>query len=248
MLRRSLEIGAEYIATGHYASIKKLPNGRYTIVQSASGYKDQSYALYNLTQEQLKHTLMPVGAYDKEKIRQIALEQELPVAQKPDSQEICFIPDNNYKRFLEEETGKRASEGNFVDREGRVLGKHKGITHYTIGQRKGLGLALGHPVFVVEIRPETNEVVIGENEDVCAGGLLAVNLQYMAAEQYKEGQRMMAKIRYSDRGQMCTVKRIGEDSIEIVFDQKVRAITPGQAVVFYQDHMVLGGGMIAGSF
>lgn len=248
LLRRSLEIGAEYIATGHYASIKKLPNGRYTIVQSASGYKDQSYALYNLTQEQLKHTLMPVGAYDKEKIRQIALEQELPVAQKPDSQEICFIPDNNYKRFLEEETGKRASEGNFVDREGRVLGKHKGITHYTIGQRKGLGLALGHPVFVVEIRPETNEVVIGENEDVCAGGLLAVNLQYMAAEQYREGQRMMAKIRYSDRGQMCTVKRIGEDSIEIVFDQKVRAITPGQAVVFYQDHMVLGGGMIAGSF
>ncbi len=248
LLRRSMEIGADYIATGHYASIKKLPNGRYAIVQSASGYKDQSYALYNLTQEQLKHTLMPVGCYEKEKIREIAMEQKLPVANKPDSQEICFIPDNNYRRFLEDETGMKAREGNFVDKAGRILGRHKGITHYTIGQRKGLGLAVGHPVFVTEIRPETNEVVIGENEDIFVDGLHAVSLQYMAAEQYREGQRMKAKIRYSDKGQMCTVKRIGGNSINIVFDQKVRAVTPGQAVVFYQDNVVLGGGTIAGGY
>lgn len=248
LLRRSMEIGADYIATGHYASIKKLPNGRYAIVQSASGYKDQSYALYNLTQEQLKHTLMPVGCYEKEKIREIAMEQKLPVANKPDSQEICFIPDNNYRRFLEDETGMKAREGNFVDKAGRILGRHKGITHYTIGQRKGLGLAFGHPIFVTEIRPETNEVVIGENEDIFVDGLHAVSLQYMAAEQYREGQRMKAKIRYSDKGQMCTVKRIGKDSLDIVFDQKVRAVTPGQAVVFYQDNVVLGGGTIAGGY
>lgn len=247
LLKRSLDIGADYIATGHYASIKKLPNGRYAIVKSDSDRKDQSYALYNLTQEQLKHTLMPVGAYDKDKIRQIAEEQNLMVAHKPDSQEICFIPDNNYKRFLEEETGQKACEGNFVDTAGRVIGKHKGITHYTIGQRKGLDLAFGRPVFVTEIRPETNEVVIGESEDVFADALLAENLHYMAVERYEEGQRMTAKIRYSDKGQMCTVKQVEEDSMVIVFDQKVRAITPGQAVVFYQDSMVLGGGTIVKS-
>lgn len=247
LLKRSLEIGADFIATGHYASIRKLPNGRYTIVRSQSVRKDQSYALYNLTQEQLSHTLMPVGAYDKETIRKIAEEQKLLVAHKPDSQEICFIPDNNYKRFLEEETGQKAREGNFVDTNGSVLGRHKGITNYTIGQRKGLNLAFGHPVFVTEIRPETNEVVIGESEDVFTDTLYAVNLQYMAAERYEEGQRMLAKIRYSDKGQMCTIKHLDKVSMVIVFDERVRAVTPGQAVVFYQDDMVLGGGTIAGS-
>ena len=246
LLKRSMEIGADYIATGHYASIEKLPNGRYAIVRSESNRKDQSYALYSLTQEQLKHTLMPVGAYAKEQIRQMAEELGLPVAHKPDSQEICFIPDNNYKRFLEEETGERACEGNFVDMDGQIIGQHRGITHYTIGQRKGLNLALGHPIFVVEIRPETNEVVIGESDDVFTDGLFAENLQYMAAEKYQEGQRMLAKIRYSDKGQMCTVKQIEGDSMEIIFDRKVRAVTPGQAVVFYQDNIVLGGGTILG--
>lgn len=244
LLQRSLEIGADYIATGHYASIKEMPNGRYAIVRSESLRKDQSYALYNLTQEQLRHTLMPLGAYDKEEIRQIAGEQGLLVANKPDSQEICFIPDNNYKRFLEEETGKKSCPGNFVDKTGKILGTHKGITHYTIGQRKGLELAFGHPVFVTEIRPETNEVVIGENEDVFVSGLLAENLQCMAAACFEDGQRMMAKIRYNDKGQMCTVRRVKEDDIVIEFDEKVRAVTPGQAVVFYQDNIVLGGATI----
>lgn len=244
LLRRSLEIGADYIATGHYARVQKLPGGRYTIVRSRSARKDQSYALYNLTQEQLSHTLLPVGDYEKEKIREIAAMQGLQVAQKPDSQDICFIPDNDYKRFLKEEMGKEPQEGNFVDKAGNVLGKHKGITHYTIGQRKGLNLAFGHPVFVTELRPETNEVVIGGSEDVFTEELQAGHLHCMAVERFQEGQRMMAKIRYADKGQMCTVKSLGNDTMVIVFDRKVRAVTPGQAVVFYQEDMVLGGGTI----
>ena len=208
--------------------------------------KDQSYALYNLTQEQLSHTLMPVGDYEKEKIREIAARKGLPVAHKPDSQDICFVPDNDYKRFLEEETGEKPKEGNFVDREGNVLGKHKGITHYTIGQRKGLNLAFGHPVFVTELHPDTNEVVLGGSEDVFTRELLAGQIHCMAVDHFQEGQRMLAKIRYADKGQMCTVKRMENDTMVIVFDEKVRAVTPGQAVVFYQEELVLGGGTILG--
>lgn len=248
LLKRSLEIGADYIATGHYASVKKLPEGRYTVIRSDFLQKDQSYALYNLTQEQLKHTLMPLGAYEKQQIRSIAQEQKLLVADKPDSQEICFVPDNDYKNFLEKETGRKSEPGNFVDTFGRILGIHKGITHYTIGQRKGLNLAFGHPVFVTEIRPETNEVVIGESEEVFADGLMAGDLQCMAVEEFTAGQRMMAKIRYSDKGQMCTVKEVSKEAIQIVFDSQVRAVTPGQAVVFYKDNMVLGGGTIIQGF
>lgn len=248
LLNRSMEIGADYIATGHYAAIKKLSNGRYTIACSKSAGKDQSYALYNLTQEQLRRTLMPVGAYDKARIREIAAEQGLSVANKPDSQEICFVPDNDYKRFLEEETHQKAPKGNFVDRYGNIVGEHRGITHYTIGQRKGLNLSFGHPVFVTEIRPETNEVVIGESEDVFSASLVAENLQYMAAERYETGQRMLAKIRYSDKGQLCTVKSTENGRIVIEFDRKVRAVTPGQAVVFYENDTVLGGATIIKGF
>ena len=187
LLKRSMDIGADYIATGHYARVEKLENGRYALKRSATDAKDQTYALYNLTQEQLSRTLMPVGEYSKEEIRRMAEELGLQVAHKADSQEICFIPDHDYARFIEEEVARENLQiqseacsgcaacdtkktcrqipgpGNFVDLEGNILGQHQGITHYTIGQRKGLGLAMGHPVFVVEIRPETNEVVIGSN-------------------------------------------------------------------------------------
>ena len=163
LLRRSMAIGADYIATGHYAQIDRLPGGRYSLKTSVTAAKDQTYALYNLTQEQLSHTLMPVGSYHKEEIRDMAKRLGLPVAHKPDSQEICFIPDHDYASFIEEYTGRELPPGNFVDLDGRVLGRHRGITHYTVGQRKGLNLSMGRPVFVVEIRPETNEVVIGDN-------------------------------------------------------------------------------------
>ena len=168
LLKRSIAIGADYIATGHYARVERLPSGRFSLRQSVTAAKDQTYALYNLTQDQLSRTLMPVGAYHKEEIRAMADRLGLPVAHKPDSQEICFIPDHDYAAFLDRYTGRIMPEGNFVDLEGNVLGRHKGISHYTVGQRKGLNLAMGHPVFVVKIRPETNEVVIGNGQDVYA--------------------------------------------------------------------------------
>ena len=153
LLKRSMDIGADYIATGHYARVVQLENGRYTLKCSATLAKDQTYALYNLTQEQLKRTLMPVGEYTKDQVREIAEKINLRIANKPDSQDICFVPDGDYASFIEEEAAVKIPEGNFVDLDGRVLGRHKGITHYTVGQRKGLGLSLGHPVFVLEIRP-----------------------------------------------------------------------------------------------
>lgn len=150
LLKRSLSIGADYIATGHYARIEKLENGRYALRRCAAAVKDQTYALYNLTQEQLSRTLMPVGEYSKEEIRKIAGEIGLNVASKPDSQDICFVPDGDYAAFIEAESGRKSEEGNFVTLDGKVLGRHKGIIHYTVGQRKGLGLALGYPAFVLK--------------------------------------------------------------------------------------------------
>lgn len=245
LLKRSLAIGADYIATGHYAQVEKLKNGRYAICNSVTAAKDQTYALYNLTQYQLAHTLMPVGAYEKDEIRSIAEKIGLPVAHKPDSQEICFIPDNDYAGYIDRETGGRATAaGNFVSVTGEILGPHKGITHYTVGQRKGLGLAMGRPVFVTAIRPDTNEVVIGEHEDVFATELTCNAVNFMGMEELKEPRRVTAKIRYAHRGASCLIEKAGEDEIKCTFDEPVRAVTPGQAVVFYEKNYVLGGGTI----
>lgn len=246
LLKRSLEIGADYIATGHYARIFQLPNGRYTL-KMAPSQKDQTYALYNLTQEQLSHTLMPVGAYKKEEIRQIAEKIGLQVANKPDSQDICFVPDHDYGSYIHEAAPDRVpGEGNFVQKDGTVIGRHKGVVHYTIGQRKGLNLAMGRPVFVQEIRPETNEVVIGENEDVFTSELLCSQLNAMAVSELEDGKRVLAKIRYSHKGAFCTLHRLGSepDKLKVVFEEPVRAVTPGQAVVFYEDDYIYGGGTI----
>lgn len=245
LLKRSLEIGADYIATGHYAGVKKLPNGRYAVCNSVTAAKDQTYALYNLTQYQLSHTLMPVGAYAKDEIRKIAEELGLPVAHKPDSQEICFIPDHDYAGFIDREAGERVpGPGNFVTASGEVLGLHKGITHYTVGQRKGLNLAMGHPVFVTGIRENTGEVVIGEAEDVFATELYCDRINYMGMENLREPRRVLAKIRYAHKGENCLIEQAGEDRIKCTFEKPVRAVTPGQAVVFYEDGYVLGGGTI----
>ena len=248
LLCRSLAIGADYIATGHYAQIARLENGRYAVRKSEAAKKDQTYALYNLTQEQLARTLFPVGAYEKEKVREIARQAGLNVAAKPDSQEICFVPDNDYAAFIRRETGVQEPEGNFVTADGRVLGRHKGISHYTVGQRKGLQLALGRPVFVTEIRPAANEVVIGDNEDLMQTELVAEHMNYMAADRLCAGERMQAKIRYSHAGAPCEILDVSEngDCVRIRFAEPVRAITPGQAVVFYDGDYVLGGGTIAG--
>ena len=195
LLQRSLSIGADYIATGHYARIEHLPNGRYAIRRSATMEKDQTYALYNLTQEQLSHTLMPVGAYHKDEIRKIAEEVGLPVAHKRDSQEICFIPDNDYAGFIDREVGDAVpGEGNFVTKDGEIIGRHKGITHYTVGQRRGLNIPYGKRIFVTEIRPETNEVVVGSPEDVFTDTLVADHVNYMGLTDF-DGRRRIGKSR-----------------------------------------------------
>ena len=262
LLKRSLDIGASYIATGHYASITKLPNGRYTIKKSVTQAKDQTYALYNLTQYQLAHTLMPVGEFAKDEIRALAEELELPVAHKPDSQEICFISDNNYAGFIEkyleenekslvnadvstlEKSYSGLTPGNYINTSGEILGRHKGLVHYTVGQRKGLGIAMGQPVFVVELRPETNEVVLGNANEVFSDRLRANRLNFMAIEDLEGEMEVEAKIRYSHKGAKCIVRRTGEDEVLCIFEEPQRAITPGQAVVFYQGDYVVGGGTI----
>ncbi len=245
LLDRAKDYGAEYVATGHYARIKQLDNGRYVVMNSATAVKDQTYALNQLTQKQLAHTIMPIGQYSKDEIRQIAKEAGIPVADKPDSQDICFIPDGDYKAFLEKYADRKLpSEGNFVNEAGEILGKHKGITNYTVGQRKGLGIALGKPVFVSAIRPESNEVVISDTGDVFSRELYCNHLNFMAVEELTEPTDVIAKIRYAHKGSPCTIEKIGEDTVKCTFHEDVRAITPGQSVVFYQNDYVFGGGII----
>ena len=245
LLRRSMEIGADYIATGHYARVEEIPGGRFAIRNSVTATKDQTYALYNLTQYQLSHTLMPVGEFAKEEIREIARKNNLPIAYKPDSQDICFVPDGDYAGFIEREAPERVpGMGNFVSQDGTVLGHHQGITHYTVGQRKGLGLAMGHPVFVTEIRPEQNEVVIGEAEDVFTRELTCREINFMSVKDLREPRRVLAKVRYAHKGQWGILEKTGEDTLKCTFEEPVRAVTPGQAAVFYDGEYVLGGGTI----
>lgn len=244
MLAKGRELGAEYLATGHYAQVKKLANGRYAVTRSVTSAKDQTYALYNLTQEQLSHTLMPVGEYPKEEIRQIAMDAGIPVAKKPDSMEICFIPDKDYAGFIERRIQRTVPKGNYVTRSGEILGQHKGMIHYTVGQRKGLNLALGHPVFVTELRPETNEVVIGDGKEVFASALRCNCLNSMSVPALETGMEIHAKIRYNHKGAAAVLERVGEDELICRFREPQRAITPGQAVVFYDGEQVAGGGII----
>lgn len=247
LLHRSMSIGADYIATGHYAKVARLDNGRYSLKVAKSTGKDQTYALYNLTQEQLSRTLMPVGDYEKDEIRKIAENISLRIASKPDSQDICFVPDNDYARFIEENSDIKFAKGDFVDTYGRVIGEHKGITHYTVGQRKGLGLALGEPAFVTRIDADKNQVVIGSSTDVMDRALIANKLNWMSIAEPKIGEEieLRAKIRYSHKGEDCIVRLKGKDIAEIEFLNPVRAVTPGQAVVLYdKDGYVAGGGSI----
>ncbi len=247
LLDKALALGADYIATGHYARVVRTDNGRYAMAKAAADRKDQTYALYNLTQRQLAHTLMPLGDYDKTDTRRIAAEIGLNVAAKPDSQDICFVPNGNYQSFMEDYTKRKMPEGNFVDSTGKILGQHRGIGAYTIGQRKGLNLSMGHPVFVTAIDPLKNEVVIGENEDLFRRALYASHLNFMAYPDMKEPRRLMAKIRYAHRACACMAMQTGEDALYICFDEPQRAITAGQAVVLYDGDIVAGGGIIEGT-
>lgn len=243
LLNKARGIGAEYVATGHYAKIEE-KDGRYLLIKSDDDKKDQTYALYNFTQDQLAHTLMPCGEYTKDKIREIAKEIGLAVHNKKDSEEICFIPDNNHGRFILEEKPGQIKTGNFIDKEGNVLGKHKGIVYYTIGQRKGLGIALGRPVFVTDINPRTNEVVLGPEEDIFKTDLLAKDVNLIPFDTIEGELKVTAKVRYSARPSEATLYPEKDGKIKVSFKDKQRAITKGQSVVFYNGNSVVGGGII----
>ena len=248
MLDFAKSMQAEYIATGHYASVVQLENGKYTVKQADHIAKDQTYMLYKLSQEQLAHTLMPLGKLTKEQVRAIAVQAGISVAQKPDSQEICFVPEGNYADYIEENAEcDLPPEGNFVDEEGKVLGRHKGIIHYTVGQRKGLGIALGEPAYVKEIRTETNEVVLAPDSSLYSDTVVCGDVNFMSIAPLAVGEkiRCLAKIRYHHTPQSAELEMLAEDTVQIRFDAPVRAVTPGQSAVFYdEDNCVVGGGVI----
>lgn len=244
-LRKAQGLGADYIATGHYAEVLQDSNGRYVLKRSEDDKKDQTYMLYNLTQEQLAHTLMPCGKYKKTEIRAIAEKIGLEVFRKKDSQEICFIPDNNHGNFIRKFCGEdKVKIGNFVTKEGKFLGKHKGIVNYTIGQRKGLGIALGKPAFVTDINPVNNQVVIGDEEDIFKNELIATDVNLICIDELIEPMEVLGKVRYSAKLSPCTIYPYEDGKIRVVFRENQRAITKGQSVVLYKDDFVVGGGII----
>ena len=242
-LDKAMAMGIDYVATGHYAIIEK-QNDRYVIKKSEDDKKDQTYALYNFTQFQLERTLMPCGQYKKTQIREIAKEIGLRVHNKKDSEEICFIPDNDHGRYIKNRFPNKVREGNFVDKEGNILGIHKGIVYYTIGQRKGLGIAFGKPMYVVDINPFRNEVVLGSLEDLLNTELIAKDINYIPFDTLKEPMEIEAKIRYSQNPSKAVITPIENGKVKVNFYEKQRAITKGQSVVFYKDDLVIGGGVI----
>ena len=244
LLNRARELGCDYIATGHYVQRWQDENGRWGLRKNDDPGKDQSYVLYSLTQDQLAHTLFPLGGMHKDAVRAIAEEQGLCNARKHDSQDICFVPDHDYASFIAQETGKESMPGNFVDEEGNVMGQHRGLIHYTIGQRKGLGISSTTPIFVRELRTETNEVVLCKSESLFSHDCHVDNINYMAEEKLTEPVRAIGKIRYSHAGAPCTLYPQPDGTLLAQFDEPQRAMTPGQAAVFYQDDHVLCGGTI----
>lgn len=244
LLDKAKALDCSYVATGHYVRKDgQQLDGRWLLRKGIDLTKDQSYVLYGLTQDQLSMALFPLGDYTKVEIRELAAKYGLPVASKQESQEICFVPDRNYRRFIEEYRPGSTKPGKIVDLEGKVLGEHDGIINFTIGQRKGLGIAAGVPLFVTAIDPKRNEVVVGPGDSVFTAKLSAVNLNWIAFDRPDREFTAEAKIRYSAKPAPARVVPDGERA-EVIFDQPQRAVTPGQAVVFYQDDLVLGGGII----
>ncbi len=243
LYERARILGCDAIVTGHYARIEQ-GNGRWLLKKSLDESKDQSYVLYSLTQEQLAHTRLPLGAMHKSETRRIAEEQGFYNADKPDSQDICFVPDGDYAGFIARFTGHDCPAGDFVDEEGHVLGRHKGIVHYTVGQRKGLGIAADAPLYVKQIDAAFNRVVLSGNESLFSRELTANDFNWIAYDVPPRELRASARVRYHQREQAATVTVLGDGRVHLVFDEPQRAITPGQAVVLYDGDTVLGGGTI----
>ncbi len=243
LFQRAMELGCKYVVTGHYARIS-YENGRYLLKKGVDPNKDQSYVLYSMTQEQLAHTCFPLGTMEKKQIRSIAAENGFVNADKSDSQDICFVPDGDYVRFMESYTGKSYPPGDFIDDNGNVLGQHKGAVRYTIGQRKGLGIAFGTPLYVRDKNIEKNTVTLVTDENLYASELVADELNWISFDRLTEPMRLHAKIRYRHKEQPAKVIPGGDGTVRVVFDEPQRAITPGQAVVFYDGDVVAGGGRI----
>lgn len=244
MLDFALESGMDFVATGHYANVVNTQDNRRLLLKSADASKDQTYFLYSLTQEQLSHVIFPLGNLSKDQVRKIAEEQGFVNARKRDSQDICFVPGGDYASFIEKYTGINFPIGDFVDTNGKKLGEHKGIIKYTVGQRKGLGIALGKPAFVCAKNVDSNTVVLGENKDLFSMELIADNVNLIPFDKIDEPIRVGAKIRYNQKEQPALVESIGEGAVRVVFDEPQRAVSKGQSVVFYSGNSVVGGGII----
>jgi len=244
-LQKSIELDCDYVATGHYATVEYDPSrGRTILRRGVDRHKDQSYTLYGLTQEQLARTLLPLGRYTKEETRAIARELGLRTADKPDSQEICFVPGGDYRGFMERYAPESINPGEIVHLDGRVLGRHRGIAFYTIGQRKGLGIAQGEPLYVVRLDKESNQVIVGPKEAVRGVSLLASPVNFVSVASLDAARRVTCKIRYRANESPATVKPGLGGAVITTFDEPEAAISPGQSVVWYEDDVVLGGGII----
>ena len=245
LMKRAQELQFDYVVTGHYAISEYDENrGRYILRKAVDDTKDQSYVLYSLTQEQLKHIMFPLGKMTKAQAREIAEEQGFVNAQKHDSQDICFVPDGDYARFIEEWCGFKFENGNFVDLDGNFIAKHKGIINYTIGQRKGLGIAAKAPYYVVSKNLNTNEVVLGANEDLFSDSLIASDINFISIEKLTEPMKVKAKVRYKQKETDAVITPLDDGKVSVKFETPQRAIAPGQAVVFYDGDIVVGGGTI----
>ena len=239
------EEGFDYVVTGHYARVEfDEKSGRYLLKKGTDESKDQSYVLYSLTERQLSKILFPLGGMTKDEIRKIAEKEGLVNADKPDSQDICFVKDGKYGQFIEKYTGKKSPEGDFIDLSGNKLGTHKGIINYTIGQRKGLGLSLKQPMFVVKKDIEKNRVILGFTEDLMSRSLIADEVNLIAYDKLNEDIKVTVKTRYKQKEAPATLTPLGNGKIKVIFDEPQRAITKGQAAVFYNGDTVIGGGTI----
>lgn len=243
-LKEACKLGADYIATGHYAKIEyDTISDRYLMKRPVDIKKDQTYFLYNMTQYQLEHTLMPLGEYTKGEVREIAERIGLNIYNKPDSEEICFIPDDDHGRFIKDRVPDKVNPGKFIDKDGNILGEHKGIAYYTIGQRRGLGIALGKRVFVQKIIPEKNIIVLGDEKEIFKNKLFADELNIISYEKLPSRLEVTAKVRYSMKESKALIMPNG-NGVMVEFEEPQRAITKGQSIVFYDGEMVIGGGII----
>ena len=244
LMEKMFELKRNYIVTGHYAQIVQNASGRFLLKKGADILKDQSYVLYGLTQQQLSHIKFPLGGLSKGQVREIAYEAGLADASKRESQDICFVPDGDYAGFIEEYTGKSTRKGRFVSPDGKYLGENMGIIHYTVGQRRGLGLAMPAPVYVLDIQPEDDTVIVGASDLLYSRSLRINDINLISADRLDSPVKAHVKIRYRQPGQPAVVRQSSDDTIEIEFDEPQRAITRGQAAVIYDGDIVVGGGTI----